>query len=62
MNCDGTPVKAPPAPRRKIMPPTPQPSLQPSIEALQLETEVEDSESGSCEMEYKSEHWWTARD
>ena len=34
---DGTPVKAPPASRRKIMPPTPRQSLQPSIEAVQLQ-------------------------
>ena len=34
MTYDGTPVKAPPASRRKIMPPTPQQSLQPSIEAV----------------------------
>ena len=31
MNYDGTPVKAPPTSRRKIMPPTPQQSLQSSI-------------------------------
>ena len=54
MNYDGTPVKAPPASRRKIVPPAPQQSLQPSIEAVQLQT---DQESGSCEMEYE----WTAR-
>ena len=62
MNYDGTPVKAPPASRRKIMPPTPQQSLQPSIEAMQLQTEVEDQESGSGELEYGGEHLWTARD
>ena len=44
------------------MPPTPQQSLQPSIEAMQLQTEVEDQESDSCEMEYEGEHRWTARD
>ena len=32
---EGTPVKAPPASRRKIMPPTPQQSSQSSIEAVQ---------------------------
>ena len=48
-NYDGTPVKAPLASRRKIMPPTPQQSLQPLIEAMQLHTEVEDQESGSRE-------------
>ena len=35
-NYDGTPVKAPPTSRRKIMPPTPQQSLQPSFKALLL--------------------------
>ena len=29
---------------------------------MQLQTEVEDQESGSCEMEYEGEHRWTARD
>ena len=38
MNYDGTPVKAPPASRRKIMPPTPRQSLQPSIEAWRWRT------------------------
>ena len=52
MNYDGTPVKAPPASRRKIMPPAPQWSLQPSIEAKQLQMEMKDQESGSCEIEY----------
>ena len=33
MNHDGTPVKAPSTSRRKMMPPTPQESPQPSIEA-----------------------------
>ena len=49
MNFDGMSVKAPPASRRKIMPPTPQ--QQSSIEAMQLLMEVEDQESGSCEMQ-----------
>ena len=40
----------------------PQQSWQPSIEALQLQTEVDDQESGSCELEYEGEHRWTARD
>ena len=61
MNCEGTPVKAPPS-RRKIMPPTPQQSLQSSIEAMQWPTEVEDQESGSYETEFEGEHRWTARD
>ena len=51
MNYD--PVKAPPTSRRKIMPPTPQQSLQPSIEAVQLQTEV------GCDMEYEGEHQWS---
>ena len=38
------PVKAPLASRRKIMLPTPQQSLQPPIEAMQLQIEVEDQE------------------
>ena len=41
MNCDGTPVKALPAPRRKT---APQHSSQPSIEAMQLQMEVKDQE------------------
>ena len=61
-NCDGTPVKAPSASRRKIMPPTPQQSLQPSTEDIQLQTEIEDQESGSCDIEYEGEHRWTAGD
>ena len=44
------------------MQPTPLPSLQSSIEAMQLQTEAEDQENGSCEMELESEHGWTARD
>ena len=40
----------------------PQQSWQPSIEAMQLQTEVDDQESGSCELEYEGEHRWTARD
>ena len=42
MNYDGTAVKAPPASRGKMMPPIPQQSLQSSIEAMQLQMEVED--------------------
>ena len=55
MNYDGTAVKAPPASSRKIKPPTPQQSSQSSIEAMQWQTEVEDQESGSGEMEYEDE-------
>ena len=44
MDYDGKLVKAPPASRRKIVSPTPQQSLQPSIEAMQLPTEVEEQE------------------
>ena len=29
---------------------------------MQLQTEVEEQEIGSCEMEYEGEHRWTARD
>ena len=29
---------------------------------MQLQSEVEDQESGSCEMEFEGEHRWTARD
>ena len=43
------------------MPPTPQQSLQPSIEAMQLQMEVEDQENDSCGMEYGGEHRWSAR-
>ena len=57
MNSDGTPVKAPPASRRKIKPPTPQQSPQPSIEAMQLQMEVEDQE-----FAFEGEYRWTARD
>ena len=60
MSYEGTPVKAPPASRRKIMPPTPQQSSQSSIEAMQWQTEVEDQESCSYEKEFEGEHWWTA--
>ena len=62
MNYDGTPVKAPPASRWKIVPPTPQQSLQPSMEAMQLQMEVEDQENCSYGMEHGGEHGWTARD
>ena len=61
MSDEGTPVKAPPASRRKIMPPTPQQCSQSSIEAMQWQTEVEDQESGSHEKEFEGEHR-TARD
>ena len=44
MNYDGTPVKTPPASRKKIMPPTPQQSLQPSLDSMLLHMEVEDQE------------------
>ena len=47
MSYEGTPVKAPPATRRKIMPSAPQQSLHSSIEAMQWQTEVEDQESCS---------------
>ena len=41
MRYDRSPGKAPPASGRNIMPSTPQQSLQSSIEAMQLQTEVE---------------------
>ena len=44
------------------MPPTPQQSPYLSIETMQWQTEVEDLESDSCEMELEVEHRWTARD
>ena len=62
MNYDGTLVKAPPVFRRKIFPPTLQQSLHPSIEAVQLQTEVEGQESDSYEMEYEGQHRWPTRD
>ena len=62
MKYDGTSVNAPSASRRKIMPPTPQQSLQPSNEAMQLQTGGEDEESGSGAMEYEGEYRWSARD
>ena len=61
MNYDGTPVKAPPASRRKIMP-TPQQSSYSSIETVQWQTEVEDQESGSFEKEFEGQHRRNARD
>ena len=48
---EGTPVKAPPASRRRMMPPTPQQSSYSSIEAMQWQTDLEDQGSG-----------WNARD
>ena len=55
-------MKAPPASTRKIMPPTPQQSLQPSVEAVQLQVEVDDQELGACGKEYEGGYRWTARD
>ena len=51
MSYEGTPVKAPQEARRRMMPPTPQQSSYPSIEAMQWQTEMEDRGSG-----------WNARD
>ena len=51
MSYEGTPVKAPPVIRRKMMLPTPQQSSYSSIEAMQWQTEMEDQGSG-----------WNARD
>ena len=61
MNYEGTPVKAPPASRRKIMP-TPQQSSYSSIETVQWQTEVEDQESGSYEKEFEGQHRRNVRD
>ena len=62
LNCERTPVKAPPASRRKVMPHPPQQGRQPSNEAMQLHMEVDDQENCSCGMEYEGERRWTARD
>ena len=62
MSYEGTPLTAPQASRRKIMPPTPQQSSQSSTEATHWQAEVEDQESGSCEKEFEGEHRWAARD
>ena len=43
------------------MPPTPQQSW-PSMEAMQLQMEMEDHENCSGEQEFEGEHRWTARD
>ena len=56
MSYEGTPLTAPLASRRKIMPPTPQQSSQSSIEAAQWQAEAEDQESGSFEKEFEGEH------
>ena len=45
------------------MPPTPQQSLQPSVEAMQLRMEVERTRTiAVAEWTYGGEHRWTARD
>ena len=62
MSFVATPLTAPPASRRKIMPPTPQQSSQSSTEATQWRAVVEDQESGSYEKEFEGEHRWAARD
>ena len=62
MSCERTPVKAPPASRRNIVPPTPQQSSHSSIEAMQWPIEMEDQENGSCEKEFEGQHRWNARD
>ena len=54
MNFDGTPVKAPSASRRRIMPPTPLQSPQPSLEGTPLQMEVEDQEFGACEEDMEA--------
>ena len=50
VSCEGTPVKAPAAARRRMLP-TPQQSSKSSIQAMQWQTEMEDQGSG-----------WNARD
>ena len=62
MSYEGTPLTAPQASRRKIMPPTLQQSSQSSIEATHWQAEVEDQESGSYEKEFEGEHRWAARE
>ena len=62
MSCEGTPVKAPPGSRRKMMPPTPRQSLQSSIEATQWQAEVKDQEGGSYEKALECQHRWNALD
>ena len=42
--------------------PTPQQSLQPSIEAMQPLMEVDNQQKCSCGKEHGDEHRWTARD
>ena len=56
MNFDGTPVKAPSASRRMIMPPTPQQSPQPPLEGTPRQVEVEDQEFGACGKDFEGEH------
>ena len=51
-------MKVPSASRIRIMPPTPQQSLQPSLE--DVPRQVEDQEFGGCGKEYEGEHRWTA--
>ena len=41
MSHEGSPVKAPPSTRRRVMPPTPQQSSHSSTDELQWQTEVE---------------------
>ena len=51
MSYEGTPVKAPPIARRRMMPPTPQQSSHSFIEDMQWQTEMEVQGSS-----------WTARE
>ena len=51
MSYDGTPVKAPPNTRRRMMPPTPQQSSLSSFEERQWQAEMEVQES-----------FWSARE
>ena len=47
MSYEGTPVKAPPTSRRRMMPPTPQQSSHSSLEDMRWRTEMETQGSGS---------------
>ena len=58
---EGTPVKATPASRRKVVPPTPRQSSHSSIETAQWQAEVEDRESGCREKESEGQRRWNPR-
>ena len=67
MNIGETRVRAPPATRRKATVPTRQQSPPPPPERTkspsdEIMVEMEDQEYCSSGMEFRWEHWWTARD